>query len=844
MISKRTGLLTAALAAVQATTAQRTRDNPCRSVALQQEESIDSMNIFLESDLLFAAMDAKDAYDCVTSVKLDASDAVAMIEVIRSYLDFQTTLVFNRDPPESYQQPAIDVWTRLDELSREVEDGAYNNQYEFDVALQAIFKGVHDGHFAFDMGVYGLFSWLLPDTLVSVSSDGQELPQVYALSDIQRDVQDASPIAEIEGEPIFEYLASYVNRTGVPGFLEPHAEFNRLTWNAAAELSAISSSYLFTISHAPNNFEWTRVYNGESISGRFANGSSFEWKYQAGSLMPLQLMEFTDPESISDQYVYLQYSFDGFKARSTDTDTKPAPKRKSTNLSPIPRNDRPLDKLEFGAAKLRQSETGSGNSGLNNVAINSKLPVPSYPENADIEQRNLGEGGFVSGYILDDISVGVLSIPSFLSGYGTVRDPGSAMSFSKAIEDFITAARNADVGKVIIDLSGNPGGTIFQGIDTFRQFFPDADPPLAVRGAATPNHNTLGRLMTIIVDEGEALFSGSSPVDFTGFEGFLAFVTSISTDTDGDKWDEYEDFFGPVEYNGGNFTNPARWDFASEEVASEMGQNITGYGDNDPGYNSPPWSGEDIVLLHDGSCGSTCAMFVDLMKNHASVRSVVAGGVPQTGPMQAVSGTRGGNVVPVGFLDSVITDIRSISNMRGFNDLLESEGLDEADVDALPDSIYEAPWAIRGSGLNLLDIVRPESDESPGVSYQFAYEAAHCRLFYTAPMMRDITELWRVVAAYANGDEDVCVPESTGGFGLRANEMFTDDPGFDGEEVWENANSTTVLDNGNAPENEAGDGSNNSGSDDDGDDGSAASSLSSSFAGLVIALSVAFMISM
>jgi len=45
---------------------------------------------------------------------------------------------------------------------------------------------------------------------------------------------------------------------------------------------------------------------------------------------------------------------------------------------------------------------------------------------------------------------------------------------------------------------------------------------------------------------------------------------------------------------------------------------------------------EDIVILTDGVCSSTCSMFVEVMHNDAGVKTVVVGGRPSYGPMQAV----------------------------------------------------------------------------------------------------------------------------------------------------------------------------------------------------------------
>jgi hypothetical protein len=49
------------------------------------------------------------------------------------------------------------------------------------------------------------------------------------------------------------------------------------------------------------------------------------------------------------------------------------------------------------------------------------------------------------------------------------------------------------------------------------------------------------------------------------------------------------------------------------------------------------------LQITDGYCASTCAIFAEQMETGAGVKSVVFGGVPAYGPMQAVPRTRGSN---------------------------------------------------------------------------------------------------------------------------------------------------------------------------------------------------------
>lgn len=64
-------------------------------------------------------------------------------------------------------------------------------------------------------------------------------------------------------------------------------------------------------------------------------------------------------------------------------------------------------------------------------------------------------------------------------------------------------------------------------------------------------------------------------------------------------------------------------------------------------------------------------------------------------------------------------------------------------------------------GVNLKDNLR--QNDASGTPLEFMYEAADCRMFFTAAMVTDVTELWKGVAdrMFKNGT-DMCVAGSTG----------------------------------------------------------------------------------
>lgn len=88
-----------------------------------------------------------------------------------------------KNPPESYQQPAVDLLGGLNVIARDVQAGTYRNEYDFEVALQKLLYATHDSHIVLDGGALSVFKFGSPVRIVSVSADGIAVPRVYVLGE-------------------------------------------------------------------------------------------------------------------------------------------------------------------------------------------------------------------------------------------------------------------------------------------------------------------------------------------------------------------------------------------------------------------------------------------------------------------------------------------------------------------------------------------------------------------------------------------------------------------------------------------------------------------------------------
>ncbi|KAK0122059.1 hypothetical protein ONS95_010323 [Cadophora gregata] len=511
------------------------------------------------------------AYECLTSVPLDKDAATSLIQYYKPYLEFLSTLAWLKDPPESYKQPAVDLIGGLENITSQISNNAFGNQYEFELAIRNLLHGAHEGHLALQTPLYSLFIFRSPFEFVSVSSDGSQLPQIYVYRDFELVATSSatlswspSPVTDIDGQSAEAFLADYA-RNHATGTIEPHADYNSVLFNAARYLG----NNLVQSTPLGLGFDYL---GHDTMNLTFANGTS-----TSGNWTSIAQQNLTGVTSGEDLY-------QAFVAPQPPTPPRPISETELSDTLP-----------EIGAP----------------------YPTPV------VVQKGLGYGGFVSGYFLNETSIAVLSITSFL------MQAEFAETAQDAVAEFLEKSKDAGMKKLVIDLQGNGGGLVLLGIDLFKQLFPSDEPFIGSRLRAHSALNTIGTTLGSLINA-EQLLVGSP------------FYFGNSVDMDGRDFSDWADYYGPYPSHGDFFTATERFnlsDAANSEIQSGNGIVVSGYATESnvaPQYFAP----EDILMLTDGFCGSTCSVFAEQMKTHQGVKSVVVGGLPETGPMQGVAGNR------------------------------------------------------------------------------------------------------------------------------------------------------------------------------------------------------------
>jgi len=637
-------------------------------------------------------------------------------------LQFQSTLGYLKEPPAGYQRAPFDVDKALDEIKQNVTAAVYNNQYEFEAQIQLLINQLRDTHVTLNAGALSAFSFVASFGLVSASIDGKQAPEIYLDQDLYEawaiNEYKASPVTHINGVDVIEYLELFAEQNS-QGFLEPHADWN-----------AIMNSPALNIQGLPSTFQSATLYPGNGI---FSDALNFTLQNTTvvETIWWAVCVDCKETGPLTTGGDFYNYFVLGFLPESYREGEEWWPTLEDKFLSST---DDSVSTFNFTAELEKYCMAGAPSS--QNWCMDSFAAYPNNPMTVQADLSVIG-GGIVSSYMLDGASTAILSIPSFYqNGIDT-------SNFRQAIRDFIGNASQSQASRVIIDLQQNSGGLVFLAYDTFKQFFPNLEPNGASRQRSHELSDSLGEAYTEWWDR-----SGRDQTDSYNWASSEWIVTNRINAATGKTFSSWDEFYGPEISNGDTFSGSQQYNLSDENFDySAFGDLPYGYDPSDPITNtSPPWAPEQIVIQTDGLCASACAVFVEFMTHEAGVKTIVVGGQPKPGPMQAVGGTRGAAAYSADALDF------------DFDEGLEDSPVEKPEVvSQLPDRTDTGMW-INYAGFTIRNQVRG-TEFTP---LQFQYQAADCRIYYTLETIYNMTQLWDYTARATWDDQTLCVQDSTG----------------------------------------------------------------------------------
>lgn len=346
---------------------------------------------------------------------------------------------------------------------------------------------------------------------------------------------------------------------------------------------------------------------------------------------------------------------------------------------------------------------------------------PGYPKAVVKTQDGIVAGYFLEGEGFEDVAV--ITLLAFAN-----EDPAE---FQAVCQQFFAKAVAAGKTKLVIDFQQNGGGYILQGYDFFLQLFPDILPDGFSRWKE--NDGFLGI--------SQAYSDGSENINpFTsGDENAISryqkwFNYRFDLNLTNDNFLTYEDKFAPHVYEDTDYTAIMRWNLSDPLTTSNetfgIGFEMSGYGTRE--NISQPFAAENIVMLYDGYCASTCTLASEMLRIQAGVKSIAFGGRPQEGPIQGVGGVKGAQIL---YFDTIQYFIKQAANLTD-DEAAQKEFARYTDLPILRS---------KAGAANTRDqILRDNVND--GVPAQFIKELTDCRLYWTAPMLSDPREIWKAAA--------------------------------------------------------------------------------------------------
>ncbi|KAH7143280.1 hypothetical protein DER46DRAFT_581552 [Fusarium sp. MPI-SDFR-AT-0072] len=270
----------------------------------------------------------------------------------------------------------------------------------------------------------------------------------------------------------------------------------------------------------------------------------------------------------------------------------------------------------------------------------------------------------MNGYYLDDDTV-VMMIPSF---NGDRLPSNQSFTFGHYANKIISKALADGRTKLIIDVSGNPGGNVDRAFNLFKLFFPSEFPYSANRFR---RHEVSEGLVKVFSAVGRS----------TALENALINVAKMA-------------YF--------NFT----------EASGNSDTPIRGYAGR-PLDKTQPFKAENIVIIGDGLCASTCSIFVNSMTNIGGVRALPFGGHPNGRPMQIRGGVRGSQTLVIDNIVTVVSAAKAV--YRETPEKLEFMTKEENErlMKVAPRPLDEFPIKLGSRQVNFLNAYQEGDDDLP-----------------------------------------------------------------------------------------------------------------------------------
>lgn len=401
------------------------------------------------------------ANECARSAPIDKADALRLIDGVIAALEFQSDVGHLASPPAEYPLAGVDLFDEISQLRQQVDSGDIRREIDFESNFTAILGKAQDGHLAFQFDGLSVFVYQrLIGSLISVSNDGVSEPEIYLYQEFAAfhagELGEApSAVTQVNGQDVADFLETQGQNVSYGGFQDPDALYNQMFY-VLNDGSGGSSSI--------GAFGFDRYYPGAETTISFANGSSASAPNVAVYNSPFGYAGLKDGRSF-----YNLYCNATSKAAAQGYNLNDPGTLDGVRIDPVKKKEMLHQKKERKQQEKRQiTQTRSLSPTATRASPGGPegTQIPGYPMPVAISDDLTLSGYFLEGLGFEDTAVLVLQQMS-------ETDPEE---FQSTLTTFMNQCRQEGKRHLVLDVQGNPGGTISLGYEVFKQLFPDIFP--------------------------------------------------------------------------------------------------------------------------------------------------------------------------------------------------------------------------------------------------------------------------------------------------------------------------------------------------------------------------------
>ena len=604
------------------------------------------------------------ALQCARSISFNQTACRLQLVEIRNFLAFQSSQDYWKNAPNNLTLPSFDLSTVLDTISSKIESSAYTTKYDFDMDIRGALLGFHDSHTLYWTSVISSFVYYHQYPLISVSQSPDSQPEIY-LADLQTGGPKMdSKVAKINGQDATAYLLDLATKATSPAIYlsDIDTRYNQLF--VPQVIPELRGTQLENLGLFANR----DVYPSDSPKITLSNGTTIAIQWHA-------MYNYWFEENLAQPPMTLPFFDQTSFANIADFATFTGP----------PTRGKPSDaKITFM-------------NGLN----------PYSPGPTPVRRLAHNEAAY---YTLDSI-VGVIRFPTFGAwAFDTNASPSLFVNdVVILIDEALQYFKSQNLKKVLLDVTHNGGGDLVAGYAFFQRFFPNVTHPKIYE-----NMRWSPQLEASVTAASKKHENDSLPEILGTWS--IAYKDVPLTNQ---PFSTVPDYLGPISGAG---------DSSSKSFTQLTNKNFLG-SIQAFGYNSPLapqlFTADQIALLSDTLCGSTCSTFSQMMHDQG-VRSVAYGGRPGRTRLQISGGVKGRQQYT--YYDWLMTS-SEIPNTVANNRWLPKP----------------PPYGM-ALGVNLVNGFMAGDGDGTYWPREMVYEAADKAVFLTQKMAVKPSERWRVAA--------------------------------------------------------------------------------------------------